>query len=283
MFAAVLLQGVPGLVLCVQTSGESLNFNIHLHGMLTAGVFESASNFHQLSRLDQDKLSQIFCHHVLCALQERGLITETVVAQILGQRHSGFSVWIGEGVSPDDQDYRLFLARYIDRGPVADSRIEIVDDVVTYHTDKDGLTHEFSALEFLARLTPHIPRKWESTIRYYGHYSHRARGKRNRERAKREKANSEVPAINILPALPEQKAKASKSWAALIKRIFEIDPLVCPRCKSSMAIKAFITETAQVKRLLKNLEIPGFEKPQPIFGPSPPSSLIYEPEYMLNR
>ena len=52
---------------------------------------------------------------------------------------------------PDDKDYRLFLARYIDRGPVADSRIEIVDDVVTYHTDKDGLTHEFSALEFLAR------------------------------------------------------------------------------------------------------------------------------------
>lgn len=282
MFAVVLPQGLPGLVLCVQTSGESLNFNIHLHGILTAGVLDPMSNFHLLNRLDQDKLAQLFCHHVLRALQDRELISDTVVAQIMGQRHSGFSAWLGEGVSPGDEDYRLFLARYIDRGPVAESRIEIVDDIVTYHTDKDGLTHEFSALEFLARLTPHIPRKWESTVRYFGYYSHRARGKRNKERAELEKANAEVLALNILPVVAEQKTKASKTWAALIKRVFEIDPLLCPRCKSNMIIKAFITDPAEVKRLLDHLAVTGFEKPQPISGPDPPVRIIYEPEYLQN-
>ena len=58
---------------------------------------------------------------------------------------------------PDDAGYRLFISRYIDRGPVAGDRISITDDIVTYLTHKDDLTCEFSPLEFLARLTPHIP------------------------------------------------------------------------------------------------------------------------------
>ena len=151
---------------------------------------------------------------------------------------------------------------------------------VSYHTEKDGLTHEFSALEFLARLTPHITDKWESTVRYFGHYSHRARGKRNKEQAALEDAKNEKAQPDILLPPPEQKVKASRTWAALIKRVFEVDPLLCPRCKSSMKIKAFITDSAEVKRLLKHLDIPGFEKPLPISGPDPPVRIVYDPEYL---
>ena len=50
-------------------------------------------------------------------------------------------------------------------------------DFITYAT-KDGTAHEYEALEFLALLTCHLPKKYESTTRYYGHYSSRLRGKR---------------------------------------------------------------------------------------------------------
>ena len=217
--------------------------------------------------MSTEKLRALFSHKVLSALKERGLITDTVMAQILSQPHTGFSAWWGEQILPGDESYRLFLAGYIDKGPVANSRIEIRDDVVTYHTDKDQKTHEFDALEFLARLTPHVKKKWESTVRYFGHYSHRARG------ARKKKETFTQP-LTILPLPAEQKRKASQAWAALIKRVFELDPLLCPRCGSAMTIRAFITDTNQVRRLLKSLNIPEILKPQPINAAAPPAGLV---------
>ena len=54
---------------------------------------------------------------LLAALKELGLVTESIVAQILSQPHTGFSVWIGEPVPPTDVEQRLFLSRYIDPLP----------------------------------------------------------------------------------------------------------------------------------------------------------------------
>ena len=259
----------PGAVLVVQTSGESVNFNPHLHGLISSGAFLPTGSFIPLEKFDTDKLTTLFAHKVLSALKAKGLLSETHVAQILGQTHSGFSVWVGDEVPKDDQGYRLFLARYIDRGPVANSKISITDDIVTYLTDKDPLTHEFDAVEFLARLTPHIPNKWEQTTRFYGYYSHRSRGKRHKK---------QQAAITVLDPMPSKTA--SKSWAALIKRIFEVDPLTCPVCQGDMKIKAFVTDTLEVARFLKSLGIPLFEKPSSIKPNAPPETLIPDPEYL---
>ena len=268
---AVIPGSTPGAVLVVQTSGESVNFNPHLHGLTSSGAFLPDGSFVPLEHFDTEKLTLLFTHKVLSALKARGLLSETHLAQILAQVHTGFSVWVGENVPQDDSGYRLFLARYIDRGPVANSRISITDDVVTYLTDKDPVTHEFDALEFLARLTPHIPNKWEQTTRFYGFYSHRSRGKRR----EKQKAQAEFSVLEPVP-----KKAASKSWAALIKRIFEVDPLICPKCQGEMKIKAFITDPFQVERLLKSLELLPFEKPAPIKVNAPPGTLIPDPEYL---
>jgi hypothetical protein len=34
--------------------------------------------------------------------------------------------------------------------------------------------------------------------------------------------------------------RCTKTWAMLIKRVYEVDPLSCPRCGSEMAVVAFI-------------------------------------------
>jgi hypothetical protein len=52
-------------------------------------------------------------------------------------------------------------------------------DRVTYRT-KEGRAHELDGFEFLALLSSHIAKPYESLTRYYGWYSCRARGERQK-------------------------------------------------------------------------------------------------------
>jgi hypothetical protein len=45
-----------------------------------------------------------------------------------------------------------------------------------------------------------------------------------------------------------------RSWAQLIKRIYEVDPLVCPSCGSEMKVIAFILDHAVVDKILRHLK-----------------------------
>ncbi|MFN4894763.1 MAG: transposase, partial [Pseudomonadota bacterium] len=72
---------------------------------------------------------------------------------------------------------RYSISCYIERSPLSLEKLSIQDDIVTY-TTKDGAAHEFDAVEFLAQLSCHIPKTYESLTRYYGRYSCRRRGER---------------------------------------------------------------------------------------------------------
>jgi hypothetical protein len=98
-------------------------------------------------------------------LVTRGLITDEVPAQILSQEHSGFGAWVGDPFTAEDRT--RFVARYIERGPLSLEKLSITDDIVAYSTT-DGTTHEFDALEFLAIVSCHIPKPYESITRSSG-------------------------------------------------------------------------------------------------------------------
>jgi hypothetical protein len=69
------------------------------------------------------------------------------------------------------------VARYIERAPLSLEKLSIQDDIVSYTTKESG-AHAFDALEFLALISCHIPKTYESITRYYGRYSSRRRGER---------------------------------------------------------------------------------------------------------
>jgi hypothetical protein len=49
-------------------------------------------------------------------------------------------------------------------------------------------------------------------------------------------------------------AKARRSaWARLIKKVYEVDPLICPRCGYDMRVMSVITDKAEVKKILRHL------------------------------
>jgi hypothetical protein len=44
-----------------------------------------------------------------------------------------------------------------------------------------------------------------------------------------------------------------RAWAQLIKRIYEVDPLLCPTCGAEMKIIGFVTVHEVVTKILKHL------------------------------
>jgi hypothetical protein len=94
----------------------------------------------------------------------------------------------------------------------------------------------------------HIPDKGHATTRYYGWYANRPSGMRRQ--AEPAGADTLVPMV-VAPALAP--TEATRRWAALLRQIFEVDPLVCPRCGASMRIIAFITEPRVITKTLRHL------------------------------
>jgi len=56
--------------------------------------------------------------------------------------------------------------------------------------------------------------------------------------------------------------KESRStWARLIAQLYEVDPLICPRCSAQMRILAVITEPEEVSKILRHLVKTGRSPP----------------------
>ena len=118
---------------------------------------------------------------------------------------------------------------------------------VCYRYGKDTSSQEkMDYLEFIARVTSHIPDKGQVMIRYYGLYSNAHGGKRRKAMVN----PSHPPIID-----DEQPYTPSKGWAEMIKKVYEVDPLVCPECQGKMKIIAFITDYPVVDRIIIHLKL----------------------------
>lgn len=172
--------------------------------------------------------------------------------------HSGFHVHDSVWVTEDDRPFALRLARYRARNPVALERLayEAASARVTYRSDKtEGPTagsETLDALEFLARLVTHIPDPHPVLTRYYGWYANRTRGMRRRALG----ADGErAPPVEVAAPVSIPLREARRRWAELLRRIFEVDPLRCPRCGGAMRIITFLTEPAVIDRILTHLRM----------------------------
>ena len=116
-----------------------------------------------------------------------------------------------------------------------------------------GLKRNFQVMpgaQWLELLCRHIPDRYEHLVRYVGWYSNRARG----ERAKTQKGQN-APATCVSPIEPvsEFAARAKSAWARLIRKVYEADPLECPKCHGPMRILALINDPLVVRRILEHL------------------------------
>ena len=188
----------------------------------------------------------------------------------------GFSVHAGVCVPSRDRLRLERLLRYAARGPISNERLSLLPDGrLRYKLRRrwnDGTTAViYEPMELMERLAALVPPPRFNIVRYYGVLA---------------PASSLRPYIvpedksDIAPAHPgcstkaeistteeaETKPKRGKkpknySWAQLLKRVFELDVLVCPRCGSKMRVLCAIHPPDAIQKMLTCLGLPSRAPP----------------------
>jgi hypothetical protein len=211
-----------------------LGFNPHCHILVTDSCFYgSRGMFRVAPPLELKKLEATFRHTVLRMLLNKGKITQEMVWMLSTWRHSGFNVFCGNRISPNDETAMETLARYIIRASFSQERMQYLDQEgkVVYMGKDDKKTKVFHAMEWLAAMCSHIPNRGEQMVRYYGLYSNVSRGKR-------QMAGNDDAIPCIIESQGDEKT-CRRNWARLIQKIYETDPLICPKCQGTMRKNAF--------------------------------------------
>jgi hypothetical protein len=267
-------QLLPGMIAVVQTFGDDLNWHPHVHALVTRGGWDREGVWTPVPFVDGEAAALLFRHKVFGFLKREGLLGEERARLLLSWRHSGFSVHTSVTVPPGDDAGLERLARYLLRPPVSLERLHVDEQAHTIAYARRpghgaGLRSSSAPLdpgEFLARILMHIPEPRLHVIRYYGAYSSVVRARRRCAQAAAGAASSPGgPAGPEPPDDPDLRALRHR-WAELIRRIYQVDPLVCPRCGGPMRIIAFITQPKVIATILTHLAATGAN------GRSPPGA-----------
>ncbi len=240
----------------MQTFGDLANFNPHLHVLAADGAFLPDGRFVPLPAVPEGLLTEGFRRAVLEFLVRQQSLSAQLRSRMLGWRYSGFFVHNQVRVAAQDAAGRKKLAGYMLRTPMSLEKMtyDAQTGTVIYRSKMHwGLKRNFQVMpgaQWLELLFRHVPDRYEHLVRYVGWYSNRARG----ERAKAHK-DPDVPATCASPIEPVSAfaARAKAAWARLIRKVYEADPLECPKCHGPMRIIALINDPPVVRRILEHL------------------------------
>ena len=78
-------------------------------------------------RFDTKPLEEIFRHKIFKMLLSKGKITQGLVDMLMKWRHSGFNVFCGPRIQPNDEEAMENLARYIVRASFSQGFEDVID------------------------------------------------------------------------------------------------------------------------------------------------------------
>ena len=168
------------------------------------------------------------------------------------------------------------LVGYVARPPLAEGRLSIRQNGdVTYKLKnpyQDGTTHViFTPIEFLEKLAALVPKPRAHLVRYAGVFSRHSSlrplivPKKLREAKENQDNTSEV-------TTKKAPSEQSKSWAKLLKRVFNIDVSHCSHCRGgNVKIVAAIMERKVIVKILNHLGLSA-EAPKQHPARAPPQS-----------
>jgi hypothetical protein len=277
-------KGIPGIILTLHTFGEYLDFHPHVHAMVADGLFvrdtpqpppESSKApspaeqppqpafpnsappanlaFVLLPQTPLKPLEELFRAKIIQLLITEKLLPPERVQVLYSWKHSGFNLHVGDPVPPENKADLEDLAQDILRNPFSVEKItlESPGDIVIYRSRLNAKINRnfevFSPTDFLAAITQHIPDKGAQMVRYYGWYSNKARGVRQRG------LPPELIARRPGVSPPPPAKLPSKRWRDLILRVWHVDPLRCPVCQNPMRVIAIIDDPRIVEKILRHL------------------------------
>lgn len=273
----------PAQVLVVQRFGGKANLHVHLHAVVSDGVFalpEGLGATGKLQFIPAPEPSPVEIAH-LCERLRRsilrrvvrlGAVPEESAREMLARPHGGFSLDASVRVAADDRPALERLIRYCLRPAISLKRLTYLSEtgLVRYRPIKtrpgEPAVLEWEAVEFLRRFSRIIAPPRLHLIRYAGALgprhtlrpwvTHAARQSVSYQDllagAGRTPAGIQAVAAKACKAL----GAAARSWAAAMRKVFEIDPVLCPACGAEMKPVAAITRDCELERLLRNIGLP---------------------------
>jgi hypothetical protein len=217
-------------------------------------------------------LMELFRERLLARLVESHAVSRELVSRLVSWKHPGFSAHVGEPIEPGQKQRLEDTAAYLVRNPISLRKLVYLDGerAVVYRSRMNpSLGRNFEAmdpLEWLARLSDHIPDPGQHRTLFYGEYSSRVRG--CGEPAEPEAETSEE--------YRAARRRASPSWGRLIAKVYQVDPLLCTHCGKRMSVVAFVTDSAAIGRILEHL---GLSNPQADKPPPPVREMLRVAEY----
>jgi len=244
-----------------------------------------------MPEIDPEAMALLFRHKLLRRLLNAGKITHRTIEILDNFRHPGFSVHLGPQIAAEDTQARERTASYLLHAPFSLERMsfEKTEGTIIYQGKCQFGHHavrlnqgfiEFTPLDFLAAVTSFIPDKGQQLVRYYGFYSNVKRGLRVKI--------SFTPAPELLSPTKDPddenssfRKQCKANWARLIRKVYEVDPLVCPKCGTVMSIISFITDPPLVKKILDHLNLWDVPERSPPFESIVAEPVIeYDPEVL---
>jgi len=241
--------------------------------------------FHEATALTHELLERLqhtIRKRVLRHFARHGLLEPHEAEDMLGWDHGGgFSLNGSVRIEATDREGLERLIRYCARPPFALERLHLVggrSDQILYilpKPDPAGRTAlRLSALEFLDRLAKILPPPRIHRHRYHGVFAPNA-PLRPLVTARAREDNTlapQVPGPSLpLPGTPTASLPVSEApapqppdtapsrpsrWAALLARIYEVFPLICPTCQEPLTFIAFLTEPEPITQILAHIGEP---------------------------
>lgn len=191
----------------------------------------------------------------------------------------GFSLHAATHVDADDRRGLERLLRYGARPGFSQRRLSVREDGrVVYRLRKPwhatGQTElVMEPIQFLRRLAAILPPPRQNQVRFHGLFASRARDRAGLAALlpPREESPATPPAPAAAPRRPRKLL-----WAALLRRVFAHDVLVCPRCEGPMRLIAVLTDPDVGGGILRHLGLP--DTPPPVApARGPPQASLFDP------
>ncbi len=218
---------VPGFVCVLHTFGRPLEWNPHIHCLITEGGNSDDAFWRIVKHFNYSYLRKAFQTVLLNEMEDKiGPSFKRVKARIYAKNKNGFYVYAKPSLS-DPNIVTKYISRYLGRPVIALSRIDGYDgENVTFHYNKHEdntfVKKTIPVLDFIKLLIQHIPEKNFKMTRYYGIYA------RHREQDKK--------LFRVIPKSKHQILLSFNKWRALYLASKGYDPLKCNKCQHTMEL-----------------------------------------------
>lgn len=227
------LKVMPGIIAGLHTFGSKLNFNPHVHMLVSMGGMKESGEWKSHDFIPFTMLRKQWQTVVLKLIRKSIMPEEKKKVQPLLQQAyannvDGFYIYAPKQKGNFKEQLK-YIGRYMRRPAIGINRIVDYDGEIVsfrYHDKTDGQEkiETIPVEEFIGRIIKHIPDEQFKVIRHYGIYSRRIKTLCKKLITTCQKS--------VRKWLVKLKRLGKRNWSQRIKDQTGKDPMICPHCSN---------------------------------------------------